>query len=58
MHAVRKDADVVKTEEDLCRALSTRVRIKNAKRGGTIEIEYYSLEELERLVDILKGHRK
>jgi len=58
MHAVRKDADVVKTEEDLCRALSTRVRIKSAKRGGTIEIEYYSLEELERLVDMLKGRRK
>jgi len=58
MQAVRKDADVVKTEEELCRALSTRVRIKSAKRGGTIEIEYYSLEELERLVDTFKGKRR
>lgn len=53
-----KDADVAKTEEELCKALSTRVRIKASKRGGTIEVEYYSLEELERLVELFKGRRR
>jgi ParB family chromosome partitioning protein len=58
MQVTRKDADVLKAEEELCRAMATRVRIKSAKRGGTIEIEYYSLEELERLIEILKGKKR
>jgi ParB family chromosome partitioning protein len=36
-------------EEDLSRALGTRVKIKGAGKKGSIVIRYYSEEELERL---------
>lgn len=42
-------------EEDLRRALGTKVRLLPKKKGGRIEIEYYSNEELEGLVRRLKG---
>jgi len=42
-------------EDELKRALGTRVHIKNKGKGGRIEIEYYSPEELERLLDLLRG---
>ncbi len=37
------------------RALGTKVRLVPKKKGGRIEIEYYSNEELEGLVRRLKG---
>jgi ParB family chromosome partitioning protein len=39
----------------LIRGLGTKVRIINKGKKGKIEIEYYSLEELDRLLDILLG---
>ncbi|MEZ4700656.1 MAG: ParB/RepB/Spo0J family partition protein [Rhodothermales bacterium] len=38
--------------------LSTQVHIKNKKgaEGGRIEIEYYTTEDLERLMELLLGH--
>jgi ParB family chromosome partitioning protein len=42
-------------EEELRRALGTKVRLLPKKKGGRIEIEYYSAEELEGLVRRLKG---
>lgn len=42
-------------EEELTRALGTKVRLHPRKKGGRIEIEYYSNEELEGLVRRLKG---
>lgn len=42
-------------EEELIRALGTKVRLHPRKKGGRIEIEYYSNEELEGLVRRLKG---
>jgi ParB family chromosome partitioning protein len=42
-------------QDDLCRTLGTRVRIVPRGRGGSIEIEYYSAEELERLLTRLAG---
>lgn len=41
--------------EDLTRGLGTRVRVVPRTRGGTIEIEFYSDAELNRLVDHLQG---
>ena len=40
--------------EDLTRGLGTRVRITRRPRGGTIEIEFYSDAELDRLADQLR----
>jgi ParB family chromosome partitioning protein len=49
-----KDPQIRSLEERLKQSLGTKVRLiqKNNKRGK-IEIEYYSLEELDRLLDIL-----
>jgi ParB family chromosome partitioning protein len=46
---------VAALEEDLMRSLGTKVRLLPKKKGGRIEIEYYSEEELEGLVRRLKG---
>lgn len=44
--------------EGLTRSLGTKVNIKKGKKGGKIEIEYYSAEELERITEILLGSGK
>jgi ParB family chromosome partitioning protein len=50
----RKDAQIASLEEKLIRQLGTKVRIVHkGKKGGKIEIEYYSLDELDRLLEIL-----
>ncbi len=41
--------------DDLTRGLGTRVRIMPRGRGGTIEIEFYSDAELQRLIADLQG---
>lgn len=42
-------------ETNLKRTLTTGVRIRPSQRGGKIEIEYYSPEDLERLTAVLQG---
>lgn len=41
-------------EEKLQHILGTKVRIHHGKKRGKIEIEYYSLDDLERLLKILR----
>jgi len=41
--------------DELTRDLATRVRITRRARGGTIEIDFYSDAELDRLVDRLRA---
>ncbi len=49
-----KDPQIASLEEKLMHSLGTKVRlIHKGKRGGRIEIEYYSLDELDRLLEIL-----
>lgn len=50
-----KDPQVASLEEKLIQSLGTKVHLihKSNKKGGRIEIEYYSLEELDRLLEIL-----
>jgi ParB family chromosome partitioning protein len=54
-HKVKKKQDphVRDLEEKLIRSLGTKVRIRHAGKRGKVEIEYYSLEELDRLLEIL-----
>jgi ParB family chromosome partitioning protein len=41
-------------EQQLCRALGTRVRLREKRKGhGSIEIAFHSYDELERLLDVL-----
>jgi ParB family chromosome partitioning protein len=49
----RQDPHVRDLEEKLIRSLGTKVRIRHAGKRGKVEIEYYSLEELDRLLEIL-----
>lgn len=49
-----KNADVKKVEEDLKQIMGTKVSLNQTGKKGKIEIEYYSREELERLIELLK----
>ncbi len=49
-----KNADVKRVEEDLKAVLGTKVNLTQTGKKGKIEIEYYSREELERLIELLK----
>jgi ParB family chromosome partitioning protein len=42
-------------EADLSRKLGTKVRVRGGNKKGRIEIEYYSQEELTRLIDLLSS---
>jgi ParB family chromosome partitioning protein len=48
-----KDPDVASLEQKLITHLGTKVAVKSKGQKGSITIEYYSLEELERLLDVL-----
>ncbi|MDP2927916.1 MAG: ParB/RepB/Spo0J family partition protein [Candidatus Omnitrophota bacterium] len=46
---------VVILEEQLQHALATKVRISKRKKRGHINIEFYSPEDLQRIVNVIKG---
>jgi ParB family chromosome partitioning protein len=48
-----KDPHIVSIEERLRRVLGTQVRVFPGKKKGKIEIEYYSDEDLERILDLV-----
>lgn len=47
------DSDIKRLEESLCQALGTKVKLLGTDSKGKIEMDYYSREELERLLDVL-----
>ena len=49
------DGEMERLEENLRRALGTKVVIARSRKGGRIVIEYYSDEEFSRLFDRLTG---
>lgn len=51
--AGKRGEDVLAVEERLIKGLGTKVHIKEAKRGGKIQIEYYSKDDLQRIIDII-----
>ncbi len=51
---IRRNIHVVALEEELTRTFGTKVRLRTKKKGGRIEIEYYSNEELEGIVNRLR----
>ncbi|MGI6721274.1 MAG: ParB/RepB/Spo0J family partition protein [Anaerovoracaceae bacterium] len=50
-----KNPDVLRVEEDLKNVLGTKVNLRHSGKKGKIEIEYYSRDELDRLLEILMG---
>jgi ParB family transcriptional regulator, chromosome partitioning protein len=49
-NAISGDADIRDVENRLREALGTKVRVHHSKKRGKIEIEYYSLDDLDRLI--------
>ncbi len=52
--AIEKDPNLTSIEEGLRDRFGTKVRIVKAKKGGKIEIEFYSDKDLERVLSLLK----
>lgn len=50
----RKNPDVSRVETELKDILGTKINIKQKGTKGKIEIEYYSPDELERIIEMLK----
>ncbi len=54
--AAPRDPNIAQLEDDLRRALGTKVQLKTQQGGkGKIEIEYYNLDELERLLALIRN---
>lgn len=47
--------EIATVEDELRKLLGTKVNINGEAKAGKIEIEYYSLEELNRLIDMLRS---
>jgi ParB family chromosome partitioning protein len=52
-----KDPNLIEVEDLLKETLGTKVRIIRSKKGGKIEIEFYSDKELENIITLLKSRR-
>ena len=50
----RKSTDLLAVEELMQRMLGTRVNIALGQHKGKIEIEFYSTDDLNRILDLLK----
>ena len=49
------DADLRAVEEELVKALGTKVTIAGNRKKGTIKISYFSLDDLNRIYGKIKG---
>lgn len=49
------DPDLLALEEDLVRMLGTKVKISGSQKKGTIKIQYFSLDDLNRVYRKIKG---
>ncbi|MBU1061590.1 MAG: ParB/RepB/Spo0J family partition protein [Candidatus Omnitrophica bacterium] len=54
---VEQDPNLTAVEEELREVLGTKIRIIKAKKGGRIEIEFYSDADLENIITLLKSKR-
>lgn len=54
----KSDPDLKRLEESLCQALGTKVKLSGTDHKGRIEMDYYSREELERLLELLLPEKK
>ncbi len=48
-----KDPRLIPLENKLIEILGTKVKLKSSKKGGKIEISYYSADDLDRILDII-----
>jgi ParB family transcriptional regulator, chromosome partitioning protein len=50
---INKDMDIKNLEDNLQKTLGTKVRVYHGKKRGKIEIEYYSLDDLDRVLQLM-----
>ena len=50
-----KDYRLVSLENKLIEILGTKVKLKFSKKGGKIEISYFSADDLDRLIEIISN---
>ena len=50
-----ENAEIRRLEDNLQRMLKTKVRISGREKAGKIEISYHNLDELDRILDIIKS---
>ena len=48
-----KDHQIASIENKLIEFLGTKVKLKSSKKGGKIEISYFSIDDLDRIIDII-----
>jgi ParB family chromosome partitioning protein len=51
----KKDIYIRQLEDSIRRALGTKVTIRSQGKAGVVELHYFSPEELDRLVNHLRG---
>ncbi len=51
---IKKSPQIKKMEDDLVSKLGTKVEIKHSGNKGRIEISYYSLDDFDRIMEIIK----
>ncbi len=49
----KKSDEIIALEHDLSHNLMTKVQISQSKRGGSIQIQFRSVDELTRLIDLI-----
>jgi ParB family chromosome partitioning protein len=55
MNPVRKDPNLESVQEEMIKAFGTKVDIEGSAKKGVIKVYFYSLDELNRLFDFIKG---
>ena len=55
---IKKDQNIADLENQLQQLFGTRVKIAHGKKRGKIQIEYYSTEDLNRILDMFHGRPK
>ena len=51
----KKNYNIVPIENKLIEILGTKVMIHPSKNGGKIEISYFSIDDLDRIIDIISS---
>lgn len=51
----KKDSSLKEVETRFQRVFGTKVRIQEEKKGGRIVVEYYSVDDLNRILEIVEG---
>jgi ParB family transcriptional regulator, chromosome partitioning protein len=51
----RLDPNLAAVQEDLLRALGTKVAIEGTAKKGVIKVHYYTMDDLNRIYDLMKG---